>query len=147
MGYFHYPTCRAAHIHQGMVIPRYTSNGSSPWNPKCSFTRTKDDIFSMKSNITLDGHTLHLPAPPLSFYEQSGRSRLVDIMTLGNYSLDMANIKQTAVCQPSKEYQWGFSTPLLLLFCLATIFFATILVALHTDNFLNSRVDRFSLRV
>lgn len=50
-------------------------------------------------------------------------------------------------CQPSDGYIWGFSAPILLLFCIFTFLFATILTALHIESFRSSRTGRSKYEV
>lgn len=53
-----------------------------------------------------------------------------------------STIRQTGRCVAEDAYSWGFSSLLLLTFCLYTILFAMALVLLQTDVYWNSRHDR-----
>jgi hypothetical protein len=64
-------------------------------------------------------------------------------LAYGNVSLNSTYLKENSVCQPSDRYQWGFSSLLLLVFCLLTALFAAILNMLHWNAFWNSRTDRY----
>jgi hypothetical protein len=94
------------------------------------------------SNITLDNHTYALQPPPLDI-AWSGPARSWSISLhprdpfAGYYS--NGSIAQTAICQPSSEYQWGFSSILLFAFCCFTILFAATILGLEWDVYQHSQ--------
>lgn len=51
-------------------------------------------------------------------------------------------ITYSGLCIADKAYSWGFSSLLLLTFCVYTLTFAATLVSLQTDVYWNSRSDR-----
>jgi hypothetical protein len=51
-------------------------------------------------------------------------------------------IKRTGICIASEAYSWGFSSLLLLTFCIYTLLFATTLITLQTEVYRHSRLDR-----
>jgi hypothetical protein len=51
-------------------------------------------------------------------------------------------IKTTGICIASEAYSWGFSSLLLLTFCVYTVLFATTLIMLQTDVYHHSQSDR-----
>lgn len=51
-------------------------------------------------------------------------------------------IKETGICIASEAYSWGFSSLLLLTFCVYTLLFATTLIILQTEVYRHSRLDR-----
>lgn len=59
-----------------------------------------------------------------------------------NTHLDEDTIKRAGRCVSEDQYQWGFSSLLLLTFCIFTIRFACALIVLQTDVYWNSRHDR-----
>ncbi|KAK5136342.1 hypothetical protein LTR08_003468 [Meristemomyces frigidus] len=98
------------------------------------------------SNITLNNKTHVLQPPPLDIVWAAPAATwsldLSDDPIYGTYSTN-ASIAQTAVCQPSVQYQWGFSAALLCLFCCMTIAFAATLLALETAVWLYSRSNLY----
>lgn len=53
-----------------------------------------------------------------------------------------STIKQTSRCIADDKYSWGFSSLLLLTFCICTMLFAIGLILLQTDVYWNSILDR-----
>ncbi|KAK3628329.1 hypothetical protein LTR56_017528 [Elasticomyces elasticus] len=104
---------------------------------------------SMWSNITLDNHTYVLQPPPLDIVwagpAETWALALTSDRSYGGY-FSNASIARTAVCQPSTQYQWGFSTVLLFLFCCMTIVFAATLLALEVGVWLHSRSNLYQQR-
>lgn len=98
------------------------------------------------SNITLDNHTYVLQPPPLDI-AWSGPARSWSIALhpdspfAGYYS--NGSIAQTAICQPSSQYQWGFSSILLFVFCCLTILFAATILGLEWNVYQHSRSIRY----
>lgn len=64
-------------------------------------------------------------------------------MSTDNITFSDTYLREHSVCQPTKDYNWAFSSLLLLVFCLLTLIFATTLTALHGHAFWNSKTDRF----
>ena len=108
---------------------------------------TKTNIISgagvlTSSNITLNGKTWSLDAPPLNIVAQPrvplyGAETIPreNYLSYDNVSFSSAYLRDNVLCQPAAYYQWGFSSLLLLVFCLLTILFVTTLAALHGDAF------------
>lgn len=99
------------------------------------------------STITLHNKTWQLSSPPLTVDVQNSTYSLdesgdTDYKCYEDTCYGMNDLRDNSLCQPLGGYQWGFSTPLLLLLCLATTLFTSILAALHEDTLLNSRADR-----
>lgn len=98
------------------------------------------------SNITLDNQTYILQPPPLDI-AWSGPARSWSISLHPNdpfpgyYS--NGSIAQTAICQPSSQYQWGFSSILLFAFCCLTILFAATILGLEWDVYQHSQSIRY----
>jgi hypothetical protein len=68
-----------------------------------------------------------------------------NVFTMGLFkgsSYNESFIRNTGVCIANEAYSWGFSSLFLLTFCVYTVFFATALIALQTDIYWNSRLDR-----
>lgn len=57
-------------------------------------------------------------------------------------AFDAATIARTGRCVSEDQYQWDFSSLLLLTFCAFTTLFASTLILLQTDVYWNSRNDR-----
>lgn len=62
--------------------------------------------------------------------------------TSNGTGIDRDTIKRTSRCIADDAYSWGFSSLLLLTFCIYTILFALALMVLQTDVYWNSRHDR-----
>lgn len=98
------------------------------------------------SNITLDNKTYVLQPPPLDIV-WSGPARSWSISLdpdnpfAGYYS--NGSIAKTAICQPSSQYQWGFSSILLFFFCCLTILFAATILGLEWDVYQHCRSTRY----
>ncbi|EME45927.1 hypothetical protein DOTSEDRAFT_51541 [Dothistroma septosporum NZE10] len=91
------------------------------------------------SNITIANHTHSLPWPPLSFQRRNPlyldeNGKILDE--------DWLHDKQVSSCQTLETYQWGFASLLLFTFCIFTIIFLCVLLALSVDVWLNSQVNR-----
>ncbi|KAK4547659.1 hypothetical protein LTR36_000616 [Oleoguttula mirabilis] len=101
------------------------------------------------SNITLNNKTHVLQPPPLDIVwaapAETWSLILADSSVYGGYFTN-ASIAQTAVCQPSAQYQWGFSAVLLCLFCCMTVAFAATLLALEAAVWLHSRSSLYQQR-
>lgn len=50
-------------------------------------------------------------------------------------------------CLPSKDYAWGFSSLMLFIFCMLTIFILLLLVMLHYDAYCNGMADQYKLQI
>jgi hypothetical protein len=66
------------------------------------------------------------------------------IYLFNNTYLEEDTIKRAGRCVSEDQYQWGFSSLLLLTFCIFTNLFAFALIVLQTDVYWNSRHDRSS---
>lgn len=91
------------------------------------------------SNITLGNQTYSLPAPPLDsrpqgqlYLDENGK--ILDQRWL--------HTSEVSSCQTTETYQWGFSSLLLFTFCMSTIVFLSVLMAINIDIWLNSQVNR-----
>ena len=119
-----------------------------------------DDTFPSSrftsSNITLSSKTWHLPALALDIIYQIRPTALhhnqrpleiptISFMSSNNLTFSDTYLREHSVCQPTQYYHWGFSSLLLLVFCLLTLVFAITLTltCLHGDAFWNSKMDRF----
>ncbi|TKA75345.1 hypothetical protein B0A55_05565 [Friedmanniomyces simplex] len=101
------------------------------------------------SNITLNNKTHVLQPPPLDIVWAAPAttwSLVLDDAGLNGGYFTNASIAQTAVCQPSAQYQWGFSTALLFLFSCMTIAFAATLLGLEATVWLYSRSNLYQQR-
>lgn len=122
------------------------------------------------SSITINGTSVDLEAPPLdityywdcarrndSFFCRSGNGlgrTYNEFWVLNQDVYSEVQIKQGSRCLPndadsphdddraSTAYSWGFSSFLFLIFCIATLLFAVILVLLQLDVYFNSRSNR-----
>ena len=148
------------------------SDPFSIWDQNCNFDIAcgwpkplpgvplpEDDTFRTRahfaaSNITLLGETWFLDDPPLDIIIQVKPTHLnryteelqiptVSYMSIHNLAFNDSYLKEKSVCQPSHSYRWGFSSLLLLVFCILTLIFAITLSTLHGDAFWNSKTDRF----
>lgn len=113
---------------------------------------------SLETNITIEGKEYILDAPPLEFGALTnvsehratystlgGQTWTSDIWPLSNESLrSYTSIIESSECIPTKQYSCGFSSQLLLTFCVYTFPFATTLVALHTEAYWESRSYRLN---
>lgn len=61
---------------------------------------------------------------------------------LGGSAYTESFVKETGICIASEAYSWGFSSLLLLTFCVYTLCFATALITLQTEVYRHSRLDR-----
>jgi len=98
------------------------------------------------SNITLDNQTYVLPPPPLDIvWSGPARSWSISLDPGAPFAdyYSNASIAQAAVCQPSSQYQWGFSSILLFVFCCLTILFAATILGLEWDVYRHSRSIRY----
>lgn len=128
-------TCGAPHARPGEPLPAE----DDPFTADSKLTR---------SNITIDGKLWPLGAPPLDIISQVPLDAVevlprVNYMSYNSLSFNSTYLQNNSVCQPTAFYQWGFSSLLLLVFCLFTIIFAITLTALNGHVFWTSRADRF----
>lgn len=119
-------------------------------------------------SITIDGTYIPLAAPPLDirfstyphvtapnrsntiFYHSRSDHQTYDYQRrpyAGEIRFDGSTytkdfVKDSGVCIASDQYSWEFSSLLLLTFCVYTMLFATILIALQTDVYTDSQFDR-----
>ena len=116
----------------------------------CSFT--VNGPWNVSSLIDVNGRTWSLTEKPLDIWSQSrywlqyGQSDPW-YMAYENLTFNSVYLQQNGICQPTDHYQWGFSSILLLVFCVCTALFAIILTSLHYDAFWNSRTDRYQYDV
>lgn len=84
--------------------------------------------------------TIHI-CPP---HSQSFWMPETDIRAYAHNStgFNESTIRQTGRCVAEDAYSWGFSSLLLLTFCIYTTVFAFTLILLQTDVYWNSRYDR-----
>lgn len=131
--------------HQCSFQTRYGRRPPLPGHPKPDIDDMDNSHFA-ESNITLNDHTWQLEDPPLDIIAQihtgSVGTATINYMSTGNLTFSSDYLRANSKCEPSDKYEWGFSSLLLLVFCLFTIIFAMILTALHADAFWNSRADR-----
>lgn len=99
------------------------------------------------SNITLSGRVWRLDNPPLQIVIQTGFSAEPEYMGTGNTSMSKDYLVQHGSCLPSGRYEWGFSSLMLLVFCLISTIFALIVTALHSDAYWNGQADRLQYDV
>lgn len=100
----------------------------------------------IKSNITWMGHRWDLEVPTLNISFQYDEYAPIDRwFAPGNISMTGEWIGGTnhTSCLPSDSYQWGFSSLMLLSFCIATILFVCIVAALRRSNERHSRAMRY----
>jgi hypothetical protein len=76
------------------------------------------------------------------FFSLNGSSVRSTWYMFNETSLEEEAIKRDARCISDESYSWGFSSLLLLTFCINTIAFALALILLQTDVYWNSRHDR-----
>ena len=107
---------------------------------------------NITSTIIIDNKTWSLETPPLKIIAQYGvfeayTSEDPKYLGLGDLLINSTWLQNNSICQPSDRYEWGFSSILLLIFCLASILFAIVLTVLHYDALLNSTADRYKYDV
>ena len=126
--------------------PGEASPNSSVWDFEYYQNRTL-------SNITLQGKLWTLQPPPLEAFDleyvcSNGDTGYVNAVTysIGNTTISCSWIEQPGhnFCLPSNKYQWGFSSLMLLTFCIITIVFASVLAALHWDAEWHGRTNHQS---
>jgi hypothetical protein len=71
---------------------------------------------------------------------------LEEVYIINNSIMNQTYLEQTSVCQPGRNYQWGFSSQLLFLFCLLTIVYASVLTVLHWDLYNCGRANSLEHR-
>jgi hypothetical protein len=76
----------------------------------------------------------------LATYNFGGAASIMGMYKDTTYTEDF--VKRTGICIASEKYSWGFSSLLLLTFCVYTIIFATTLIALQTEVHRHSQFDR-----
>jgi hypothetical protein len=116
-----------------------------------------DDIVS---NVSFGDVKFTLPAPPLDLREMSidtngsslqqriGQDQPSFIDKLWTYNstvFDDPEVRNSSVCIASDQYSWGFSSMLLLTFCIYTLLFAAALILLQAEVYWYSRSDRLDL--
>lgn len=93
------------------------------------------------STFTVGNETWHLAAPPLTIMKMFSSES--DFYMDGNVTFTHGYVTENSQCQPTNEYQWGFSFLLLLTFCIITGFVAVLLMALYYDAWCNCQADRY----
>ena len=80
------------------------------------------------SNITIAGKEWELDEPPLNIIAQIHTEPIpvprIHYMSYGSLSFSSDYLRDSITCQLSDHYHWGFSSLLLLVFCLLTAVFA-----------------------
>jgi hypothetical protein len=111
----------------------------------------------IESNISVGDVTFRLPAPPLDlrkvFHNEDGSrfqqrlgqdaySPADDIWIYNGTVLDNMEVSNSSICVASDQYSWGFSSMLLLTFCIYTLLFSATLILLQAEVYWYSRSDR-----
>ena len=101
--------------------------------------------YQVYSNMTLLGENFVLSPPPLditALYYHESSDYFVYLVT-ENKTLNRTWVSDHSVCQPGDTYLWGFSGPMLLIFCTATALFSVLLVTLYWMAYDHSQADRY----
>ena len=100
-------------------------------------------IVKFNSSIFINGKNFTLGYPPLYIIQQPilADARYYTLPET-NHTLTKDFILANSFCRPLNTYQWGFSSLLLLVFCLMSTLFALIFLLLHWDIYWNSRAGR-----
>jgi hypothetical protein len=114
----------------------------------------------IESNVSFGDVKFTLPAPPLDLREMSidtngsslqqriGQDQPSFIYKMWTYNgtvFDDPEVRNTSVCIASDQYSWGFSSMLLLTFCIYTLLFSAALILLQAEVYWYSRSDRLDL--
>ena len=138
---------------EGVPSPNVVRPCSNPsvwfkhWdNTTCSFT--VNGPANVSSTIDVNGQIWSLLGKPLDVWSQSrlsiyGGPHDTWYLSYENLTFSSEYLQQNSVCQPTDRYQWGFSSLLLLVFCLFSTLFTITLTLLHYDAFWNSRTARY----
>lgn len=111
---------------------------------------------TFRSMINVNNHNWDLDAPALdirlwdpllssSSCSLSANCPQEKLWTYNNRTYDDTTLKDTTRCIASDQYSWGFSSMLLLTFCLYTCLFAMALIALQAEVYWYSQSDRLNL--
>ncbi|KAK5151410.1 hypothetical protein LTS14_009253 [Recurvomyces mirabilis] len=114
----------------------------------CSFTLPPNStslVQSMSSSVTLSGEVYNISSPTLSIVgnAETTQDSEAEYFAFGNVTFTTMYQKRYSMCVPDTTYQWGFASIPFFIFCLLTIVFAALLVALQQDAFMNGRIDRY----
>jgi len=114
-----------------------------------SNARLNPNISATESMMVRGGTTYNLTNKPLSFApnplpSQGGYAGNLKL-AYNNESFPVSRVEETGVCLPANEYIWGFSSLLLLTFCILTGIVALLLITLHYEAHFNSAADRYKL--
>ena len=111
---------------------------SSPTTPGATWVTV---ALNVSSNLTLlDGEVIQLSPPTLTYFDN--QQGLLPLYTYENVTYNSSWISSQTICEPSHDYQWGFSVPGLLLFMIFTAVFSLLLWAVWFDTYRYSRVAR-----
>jgi hypothetical protein len=114
----------------------------------------------IESNVSFGDAMFTLPAPPLdlrkmsigtngsSLQQQIGQDKFSYTNKSWTYNdtvFDDMEVRDSSVCIASDQYSWGFSSMLLLTFCIYTLLFSAALILLQAEVYWYSRSDRLDL--
>ena len=98
------------------------------------------------STLTVGDKIWNLTGPPMHIYTK----RLPDYSvayTDGYKTFGQDYVHRNGQCQPTNEYQWGFSSLLLFAFCMVTCFATVLLMILYYDAWWNGQADRYDISI
>lgn len=114
-------------------ITTEVSSWWNPWNGDSEYdTRNTSDYWTNATAYIF---------PPHSYSDWQSKDRF-RVYAHNSTVFNESTIRETGRCVAEDAYSWGFSSLLLLTFCLYTVLFAMTLVLLQTDVYWNSRHDR-----
>jgi len=100
-------------------------------------------MWNTTSSIVLAGKQWNLSNPALSLISNADTA----VFFGGNSSISWSYITTNGTCQPTKTYEWGFSSLMLFSFCIVTCFVSILMLWLHYDAWWYSSADRYPLYI
>lgn len=101
--------------------------------------------FDTPTTLTISGNTYHLEKPSLHFVDSTIKYDYPGATTIFSYdgrAIGFADLRDKGVCQPGKNYQWGFSFLLVFVFLIVTVLLFSVLYIIWCISKLRTTLDR-----